>query len=1203
MKKRDLASSLALSLSLMIAIMLCLLVPTIINVVENHSIEDELQSLALQGQDVAVGQERRFAKIRVIEARAIALMKTHLATPDARDPVTALNADYPLAADGTRRSRPGLFDGERHPSGPILQGIGGYIRNGRDMPPERARRLLAASETLRGMGEGLKPELTSLYYFTPQNDVLIFAPDRPDRLLFYRRDAPPDVDFQQQSIARVVSPLQNPQREMRCTGLEPASYDSSGRTWTTGCMTPLDIGGRHVGSWGVSLPLDELFATGIGSGRPGTAIIIVSAKGQLIFDAGYTRQSDSKTARYLDLARTTNPRLKALGRFLAVPGGRIGFAGAIPELRAYASVTEVPTPGWRIISLRSQEQVMAPARYTARLIILVGLLVCLIAIVALRWLVKMRVGRPLQTLTGRAEAVAALSGRKHVVEPTDHGPFDEIQRLNASFDVLETSVSAERRRLQQSFDLLARSIKNYGIFMLDVQGRVVNWNVGAERLTGYTAAEILGRHASILLPADGGADVALPVDAAAPVSTAEGWRMRRDGSRFWAEVLTESVTDELGQLIGHATIVRDITPERDQAMRLQESMRLLNFAENAARLGHWRFQIDDGSIFWSPAMYAIKGLAPGEAMTQDLVFAGFDRSEVRRFLSLCTQLLQMPQEAKLTTWFRHADGRRRDVEVRVFVETDVSGEPTAIFGIMRDITDARQAAIDLMAARDAATEAAEARTDLLATMSHEIRTPMTGIIGMLELLQDKGAALPAGMSIEGLAQSARTMMTVLDDALDHTRLESGNIQFEAIPFDLADLVSDTAALFHGIAATRGTSIAVEVTRPQPVLGDPSRLQQIISNLVGNAVKFTDDGVVQILTSNLPNGMTRIMVADTGIGIEASRLTGIFDPYRQANSDTARRFGGTGLGLAISRRLARAMGGEIEASSIAGEGSRFWVDIPFKHADDAQPEAAAVPIHLVRPDGAAPHILLAEDIEATRQIAEAHLVALGCRVTAVTNGAEALAVLTMTTPDAMLIDSRMPVLDGATTTRLARMLPGAAGAIPMLAFTAAASGAEGAAMQAAGCDAMVAKPFERKRLATTLTPLLDRPIPQSPDPIAAIREILSALPPGMRERVANSARRDATDSARSLAAALRDHDAIAAAAALHALAGLGAMIGADELSRLSRFGEALLASLAPQDCIWMGDAIAVCAEGLQATIHAALAVSDNVAAPGPNVEIC
>jgi CheY-like chemotaxis protein len=225
------------------------------------------------------------------------------------------------------------------------------------------------------------------------------------------------------------------------------------------------------------------------------------------------------------------------------------------------------------------------------------------------------------------------------------------------------------------------------------------------------------------------------------------------------------------------------------------------------------------------------------------------------------------------------------------------------------------------------------------------------------------------------------------------------------------------------------------------------------------------------------------------------------------------------------------------------------------------------------------------------------------VTAVANGAEALAVLTTATPDAMLIDSRMPVLDGATTTRLARMLPGAAGAIPMLAFTAAASGAEGGAMQAAGCDAMVAKPFERRRLASTLTPLLNRSIPQVPDPLAAIREILSALPPGMRERVADSARRDATDTALNLAAALREHDAISAAAALHALAGLGAVIGADELSRLSRFGEALLASLSPQDCIWMGDAIAACAQRLQVTIETAMAGLGQGAATGPDVEVC
>ncbi len=1196
MKTRDLASGLALRLTLLIALMLCLLMPAIIKVVERQSIADELQLLKYQGQNVSAGQERRFAKIRVVEARAITLMQTHLATPDTRDALKAVDADYPLAGDGTRRSRAGLFDGERHASGPILQGIAGYIRNGRDLSPERARRLLAASETLRRMGEGLKPELTSLYFFTPQNDVLIFAPDRPDKLLFYRRDAPADLDFQTQVISRIATPQVNPKREMLCTGLEPANYDPTGKTWTTGCILPFDIDGQHVGAWGVSLPLHELFSSGIGKVRPGTAIIIVSARGQLIFDAGYTRQSDSTTAEYLNLAKTSDPRLQALGRFLAVPGGRIDFAGFIPELGAYATVTEVPTPGWRVISLRSEALIIAPANYAAKLMIIVALVFGLGTIAALRWLVKDQVGRPLQALTSRAEAIAALSSPTQTTALPGKGIANEIQRLNASFDTLEASVSAERQRLQQSFDLLARNIENYGIFMLDREGRIVNWNAGAERLTGYRAVEVLGRSSSLLLPAGdhSGPD---PVAAA----TTEGWRVRRDGSRFWAEILTEPVADEHGEWVGRATIVRDITEERAQALRLQESLRLLNLAENAARLGHWRLQIDDDTLFWSPAMYEIRGIAPGTPMTQKLGFVGYDRSEVQRFRTLLADLLQNPREARLTTWFTHADGHRRDVEVRVFVETEPSGKANAIFGIMRDITEAKQAATDLIAARDAATAAADARTDLLATMSHEIRTPMTGIIGMLELLQDQGGVLPPGMSITGLAQSARTMMTVLDDALDHSRLEGGKIELEAIPFDVGDLASDTAALFTGIAAAKATVIKIDRPHPLPAVGDPSRLQQILSNLIGNAVKFTANGEIRITCSTRQNGMTRIMIEDTGIGIDPSQLPSLFEAYRQGDRNISRKFGGSGLGLAISRRLANAMGGDIEAASTPGKGSRFWVDVPLARAVDVRavdvrPEVEIAPVHLMMPDGSRPHILLGEDIEATRQIAEAHLVALGCRVTAVANGADALAAILKASPDAVLIDNRMPVLDGSTAIRLVRMLPGTAGRLPILAFTASASGSEGAAMRAAGCDAMVSKPFERKHLASTLMPLLNRPQAAAVEPSASLREMLLALPASMRVRVAENARRDAVESAGKLAAALAAHDGIAAAAALHALAGLSAMIGADELSRLTRFGEATLAALAPQDCLWMGDAIVACAMRLQSAIDIAMA------APGETMTI-
>lgn len=295
----------------MIVLLFLAAIPVVFIVERAHSEVDALAALDAFGRNVAADQQRRFVKIVAIENKAADSMRKLMAAPRPLA-AAAFNADFPVAKDGTRRSRPVLFDGEVRPDGSIVSGVGAFISHGDNMPAARQRRLLAAFDALQATSGGIGPELTSLYFFTPDNDIMIHAPGREDRLRFYRETAPARLNFQQSSVARIMTPANNPDRSLRCTDLEEATHDPTGKTWTTGCMTPMDVQGRHIGSWGVSLLLHELFAGGIPAGPPGARTIIVSKAGRLIFDQALTVQSAKATGRHLDLAHAGDPRSRAL---------------------------------------------------------------------------------------------------------------------------------------------------------------------------------------------------------------------------------------------------------------------------------------------------------------------------------------------------------------------------------------------------------------------------------------------------------------------------------------------------------------------------------------------------------------------------------------------------------------------------------------------------------------------------------------------------------------------------------------------------------------------------------------------------------------------------------------------------------------------------------------------------------------------------
>ena len=358
------------------------------------------------------------------------------------------------------------------------------------------------------------------------------------------------------------------------------------------------------------------------------------------------------------------------------------------------------------------------------------------------------------------------------------------------------------------------------------------------------------------------------------------------------------------------------------------------------------------------------------------------------------------------------------------------------------------------------------RTDLLATVSHELRTPLTGLLGYTELLSR--AALPpvAAEWVQQQRRAGQSLLALIGDVLDFARLEEGQIQLEETDIDLPALFEECAGILRGLAQQKGLALEIRTDPglPRWVRGDPMRLRQVVTNLLGNAIKFTRLGGVTLSARLTPRGDTlEVMVTDTGPGIPTEALPHIFDRFRQAETDTARRYGGSGLGLAICRRLVTAMGGTIGAESTPGQGSRFTFRIPFR-------PGAAPP---ARRSGAL-RILVGEDVAASRLLLTAVLERAGHEVTAVEDGARALAAMHGASFDLVLMDLHMPGLDGYGVAAAIRTLPGEASRMPLVALTADAPEEVERLCREAGFDAVLRKPFETRRLLGLIESLRRRP---------------------------------------------------------------------------------------------------------------------------------
>jgi signal transduction histidine kinase/DNA-binding NarL/FixJ family response regulator len=601
-------------------------------------------------------------------------------------------------------------------------------------------------------------------------------------------------------------------------------------------------------------------------------------------------------------------------------------------------------------------------------------------------------------------------------------------------------------------------------------------------------------------------------------------------------------------------------------------------------VGNWEFYFQHGQVTWSSETYSLFGLDMDRGQPDmDAVLGGYHPDDAKR-LSAAVERAATTGEAYslvLRTAGRNPMVRwvRGEGRVRRGADRSILG----LYGTVMDVTEAIEREEALRQAQARAEAASRSKSEFLANMSHEIRTPLTAILGYTDLLRDEaavgGAAPEQLQAMDTIRRAGEHLLTVINDILDISKIEAGKMEIEQVNTALPSVLLDVESLMRSRAQAKGISLENRITTPIPdrIVTDPTRLRQILMNLVGNAAKFTERGRILVETSIEPqrsNDMLVIAVDDTGPGMTEEQASQLFQPFTQADNSVTRKHGGTGLGLTICRRLAELMGGNVELVTTApGRGSRFELRLPLNtatnarsisHLDYAVPTAPAVAPTPRALSGR--RILLAEDGEDNQRLITVLLQAAGAEVTVVSNGRQALEAIEWAEAagarfDLLLSDMQMPEVDGYT---LAAVLRANDNAIPIIALTAHAMAEDRQKCLDAGCDDYATKPIDRQALIATCARWLTPPdVFQTMgivEPVSAPEMFVGDIPELLPSELADDPDLASLaagfaellpDRVQSIAALVKQGDAEGAARLTHQLKGAAGSYGYPIISELAR----------------------------------------------------
>jgi PAS domain S-box-containing protein len=568
------------------------------------------------------------------------------------------------------------------------------------------------------------------------------------------------------------------------------------------------------------------------------------------------------------------------------------------------------------------------------------------------------------------------------------------------------------------FRLLVESVRDYAIFMLDPRGNVTTWNVGAHRIKGYTADEIIGQHFSKFYPPEdvlaGKCEYELEVADREGRFEDEGWRIRKDGSRFWADVVITAVHDESGTLVGFAKITRDLTArrraEQDRIDRLAAEERFRLLVDSVRDYALFMLDPSGRVATWNIGAKRIKGYDADEIIGQH--FSKFYPPEVAA-TGVCEVELQVAaRDGRFEDegWRVRKDGSKFWANVVLSAVHDADGKLIGFAKVTRDLTE-RKRAEDERAALLAAEQANRTKDEFLAMLGHELRNPLAPIVTALQLMRLRGDKSTAKEQ-EVIERQVRHMSRLVDDLLDVSRIARGKIELRKEHLDIRGIVAKAIEIVSPLLNERRHKLEVDLSERELVVdADSDRLTQVFTNLITNAAKYTDPGGIVRVTVAEQNGQARVDVRDNGTGIAPSLLPRVFDLFVQGAQQSDRAAGGLGLGLTLVRQFVELHGGSVEADSAGkGRGSNFTVRIPITEVRRLQSTGGIRPItyevtkHTHR-------ILLVDDNEDARTLLAEVLESVGHDVCSVGEPHEALQRVLTFKPDIAILDIGLPGMDG------------------------------------------------------------------------------------------------------------------------------------------------------------------------------------------------
>ena len=643
-------------------------------------------------------------------------------------------------------------------------------------------------------------------------------------------------------------------------------------------------------------------------------------------------------------------------------------------------------------------------------------------------------------------------------------------------DITERKRAEEALRAADArYRILAHAVRSAGesIVITDCENRILYVNAAFLRTYGYREDELIGQAIDVIRSARTSEEVQHEILTATMAGNwcGELWNRTKDGREFPVSLATSTVYDEEGNRVALVGFSRDITERRRAEQALQSSEeKFRQLAENIREV-FWMMSPSSREILYvSPAWEHVWGRTCESLYRNPALWAeALHPEDAARALALFERQIQgesVDSEYRIRT----PDGQEKWIHDRAFPIRDASGELVRVVGIADEITERKRHVEELIQAREAADAANVAKSRFLANMSHEIRTPMNGVIGMSQLLLETDLGAEQRRYADVVQTSGRSLLALIDNILDLSKIEARKVTLEKCGFDLRRTVDDVVQMLEIQSRLKGLTLVSRVSTEIPALlhGDPYRFRQVLTNLVANAIKFTERGEVVVEAAlkgrNAGHVTVGFCIVDTGIGMQPEEIGRLFAPFSQADASTTRKYGGTGLGLTISKQLVEMMGGKIGVRSQPGQGSTFWFTVVLE--TDRQQSAGASP-----QDGVAAsatrraRILVVEDNAVNREVLLTQLKRLGYQASAAETGLAAVEAVENGGHDLVLMDCQMPLMDGLEATR--RIRRSNCPDIPVVAVTADAMPSDRELCLEAGMNDYLAKPVELRQLSRML----------------------------------------------------------------------------------------------------------------------------------------